>query len=115
VSVKFKYGIKFALVLNSILLNNILHNIWQDCIISVTDCHDVTLKCHILTFKGTGLFGVKDIDLSLDAKESNIRNMYSIICKLCAFFITTKKMLFQCAFLAPHSIFDTAAHGTVYV
>lgn len=66
--VKFKYGITFALVLNSILLNSILNNIWQECIISLTDCHDVTLKCHILTFKGTGLFGVKDIDLSLDAE-----------------------------------------------
>lgn len=66
--VKFKYGIKFALVLNSILQNSILHNIWQECIISVTDCHNVALKCHILTFKGTGLFGVKDIDLSLDTE-----------------------------------------------
>jgi len=50
------------------LLNSILHNIWQECIITVTYYHDVTLKCHILTFKGTGLFGVKCIDLSLDAE-----------------------------------------------
>jgi len=75
----------------------------------------VSLKCHILTFKGTGLFGVIYIDFSLDAEERNIRNMYSVICKLYAFFITTKKMLFPCAALAPHSIFDTAAQRTVNV
>jgi len=48
-------------------------------------------------------------------KERNVRNMYSVICKLYALFITTKKMLFQCAVLAPHSIFDTAVHCTVNV
>jgi hypothetical protein len=50
------------------LLNIILHNIWQECIITVIEYHDVALKCHLLTFKGTALFRVKDIDLYLDAK-----------------------------------------------
>jgi hypothetical protein len=55
-------------------------------------------------FKGTGLFRVKDIDLSLDAEgkehKKHIFSNFKII-----LFKTMKKVLFSCAVWIPHSIF----------
>jgi hypothetical protein len=48
-------------------------------------------------------------------KERNARNMYPVIHKFYALFITMKKMLFELAVLAPHSIFDTDALCSVKV